>query len=71
MPTNFEITGEFIADQNKTKSDWLAEDFEYLGTKFEIQEKPQSDEQAASDAEGQPAEVGGGSEDEDETSDEQ
>jgi L-rhamnose isomerase / sugar isomerase len=34
MPANFEITGEFVADQNKTKSDWLAEDFEYLGMKL-------------------------------------
>jgi L-rhamnose isomerase/sugar isomerase len=34
MPTNFEITGEFIVDHNKRKSDWLAEDFEYLGTKL-------------------------------------
>ena len=31
MATNFEISGDLIAVQNKTKSDWLAEDFEYLG----------------------------------------
>lgn len=34
MPANFEITGDLIADQNKTKRDWLAEDFEYLGKKL-------------------------------------
>lgn len=34
MPTNFEISDDFIAGQNKAKSEWLAEDFEYLGKKL-------------------------------------
>ena len=34
MPTNFEISEEFIAEHNKAKSDWLAEDLEYLGRKL-------------------------------------
>jgi L-rhamnose isomerase / sugar isomerase len=34
MPTNFEISDDFIAEQNKAKSEWLAEDFEYLGKKL-------------------------------------
>jgi L-rhamnose isomerase / sugar isomerase len=34
MPTNFEISDDFVAGQNKTKSEWLAEDFEYLGKKL-------------------------------------
>jgi len=34
MLTSFEISGEFLASQNKAKSDWLAEDFEYLGRKL-------------------------------------
>lgn len=34
MAANFEIEQDFIAEQNKAKSDWLAEDFEYLGKKL-------------------------------------
>lgn len=34
MPATFEIEQDFIAEQNKAKSDWLAEDFEYLGKKL-------------------------------------
>ena len=34
MTANFEIEQDFIADQNKAKNDWLAEDFEYLGKKL-------------------------------------
>lgn len=34
MPATFEIEQDFIAEQNKAKSEWLAEDFEYLGKKF-------------------------------------
>ncbi|NOT49177.1 MAG: L-rhamnose catabolism isomerase [Acidobacteria bacterium] len=34
MPTAFEISDDFIADQNKTKLEWLAEDLEYLGKKL-------------------------------------
>lgn len=34
MPT-FEIKQDFVAGQNKSKSDWLAEDFEYLGRKLQ------------------------------------
>lgn len=34
MPANFEIEQDFIADQNKSKRDWLAEDLEYLGKKL-------------------------------------
>src|SRR5258706_1695343 len=34
MPANFEIQQDFIAEQNKARSDWLAEDFEYLGKKL-------------------------------------
>jgi len=34
MPANFEIEQDFIADQNRAKSNWLAEDFEYLGKKL-------------------------------------
>ena len=34
MPANFEIEQDFIAEQNKAKSDWLAEDLEYLGRKL-------------------------------------
>lgn len=34
MPTNFEISDDFIAEQNKTKKEWLAEDLEYLGRKL-------------------------------------
>jgi L-rhamnose isomerase/sugar isomerase len=34
MAANFEITDDFIGEQNKAKSDWLAEDFEYLGKKL-------------------------------------
>src|SRR6185369_3204267 len=34
MSANFEIEQDFIADQNKAKSDWLAEDLEYLGKKL-------------------------------------
>lgn len=34
MPT-FEIEQDFVAWQNKAKSDWLAEDFEYLGRKLQ------------------------------------
>jgi L-rhamnose isomerase/sugar isomerase len=34
MPKNFEIADDFIAGQNKAKSEWLAEDFEYLGKKL-------------------------------------
>lgn len=34
MPT-FEIEQDFVAGQNKAKSDWLAEDFEYLGRKLQ------------------------------------
>lgn len=34
MPANFEIEQDFIAEQNKAKSDWLAEDLEYLGKKL-------------------------------------
>lgn len=34
MPTNFEISDDFIAEQNKSKRLWLAEDFEYLGKKL-------------------------------------
>lgn len=34
MPTKFEITDDFIADQNKAKKQWLAEDLEYLGRKL-------------------------------------
>jgi hypothetical protein len=30
MPTNFEISDDFIAEQNKGNKDWLAEDLEYL-----------------------------------------
>ncbi len=35
MPVNFEIEQDFIAEQNKAKSDWLAEDFDYLGRKLQ------------------------------------
>jgi L-rhamnose isomerase/sugar isomerase len=34
MAANFEIEQDFIAEQNKAKSDWLAEDLEYLGRKL-------------------------------------
>src|SRR5437016_3643540 len=34
MPANFEIEQDFIADQNKAMSDWLAEDLDYLGNKL-------------------------------------
>lgn len=34
MPANFEIEQDFIAEQNKAKIDWLAEDLEYLGMKL-------------------------------------
>ena len=34
MPATFEIKQDFIAEQNKAKGDWLAEDFEYLGRKL-------------------------------------
>ncbi len=34
MPVNFEIEQDFVAQQNKAKSDWLAEDFEYLGKRL-------------------------------------
>ncbi len=34
MPVKFEIEQDFIAEQNKAKSEWLAEDFEYLGRKL-------------------------------------
>ena len=34
MPVNFEIEQDFIAEQNKAKSGWLAEDFDYLGRKL-------------------------------------
>ena len=34
MSTTFEIEQDFIAEQNRAGSDWLAEDFEYLGKKL-------------------------------------
>src|SRR5678810_880122 len=34
MAANFEITQDFIAEQNKSAADVLAEDFEYLGKKL-------------------------------------
>ena len=34
MAANFEITQDFIAEQNKSAADALAEDFEYLGKKL-------------------------------------
>src|SRR5438094_5860516 len=34
MTANFEIPADFIADRNKAKTHWLAEDFEYLGKKL-------------------------------------
>ena len=34
MSTNFEISDDFIAEQNKTKADWLEEDLEYLSRKL-------------------------------------
>jgi L-rhamnose isomerase / sugar isomerase len=34
MPATFEIEQDFIAEQNRAGSDWLAEDFEYLGKKL-------------------------------------
>ena len=34
MPPQFEIEQDFIADQNRAKSAWLAEDLEYLGKKL-------------------------------------
>lgn len=34
MPTNFEISDEFIAEQNKAKEGWLEEDLEYLGRRL-------------------------------------
>ena len=34
MSTTFEIEQDFIAEQNRAGSDWLAEDFEYLGKSF-------------------------------------
>jgi len=34
MAANFEIEQDFIAEQNKAKRDWLAEDFEYLHKKL-------------------------------------
>lgn len=34
MATSFEISDDFIAEQNKAKKDWLAEDLEYLGRKL-------------------------------------
>ena len=30
MAANFDIRQDFIAEQNKAKRDWLAEDLEYL-----------------------------------------
>ncbi|MFL6468671.1 MAG: L-rhamnose catabolism isomerase [Pyrinomonadaceae bacterium] len=35
MPTNFEISDDFIADQNKANKVWLAEDLEYLARKLD------------------------------------
>jgi L-rhamnose isomerase/sugar isomerase len=35
MPANFEISSDFIADQNKKYSDRLAEDFDYLAGKLQ------------------------------------
>ena len=34
MAANFEIEQDFIAEENKAKSSWLAEDLEYLGKKL-------------------------------------
>src|SRR5678809_12236 len=34
MAANFEITQDFIAEQNKSAADVLAEDFEYLGNEL-------------------------------------
>ena len=34
MPTNFEISDGFIAEQNEAKKEWLAEDLEHLGRKL-------------------------------------
>jgi len=34
MPTNFEISDEFIAEQNEANKGWLAEDLDYLGRKL-------------------------------------
>ena len=34
MSVNFEIEQDFIAEQNRAGSDWLAEDFEYLGKRL-------------------------------------
>lgn len=34
MPANFEISDDFIAEQNKAKKEWLNEDLEYLGRKL-------------------------------------
>src|SRR5436190_13607193 len=35
MSVNFEIGQDFIAEQNEAKSDWLAEDLDYLGRKLQ------------------------------------
>ncbi|MDQ6786717.1 MAG: L-rhamnose catabolism isomerase [Acidobacteriota bacterium] len=34
MAANFTLEDNFIAEQNKNKSEWLAEDYEYLGKKL-------------------------------------
>ena len=34
MTANFEIPADFIAERNKAKGVWLAEDFEFLGKKL-------------------------------------
>jgi L-rhamnose isomerase / sugar isomerase len=34
MPTNFEISDDFIAEQNRAKKAWLDEDLDYLGRKL-------------------------------------
>jgi len=37
MPTNFEISDDFIAEQNSQTRNWIEEDFEHLGKKFRRQ----------------------------------
>jgi L-rhamnose isomerase/sugar isomerase len=34
MPATFEIKQDYVAEQNKAKSDWLAQDFDYLSRKL-------------------------------------
>ena len=37
MPTNFEISDDFIAEQNSQTRNWIEEDFEHLGKKLRRQ----------------------------------